>query len=84
MLVPTELDDISKDIPQLPLASLVGAEILQQRASKRSRVFPPSCAHALGETMRIVQSVHPRDKETDRGIVVQRVALGMRRWGRSH
>ena len=84
MLVPTELDDISKDVPQLPLASLVGAEIFQEWASKRGRVIPPSCTHALGETMRTIQSVHPRDKKSDRGIVVQRITLGMRRRGRSH
>ena len=84
MLIPTELDDVSKDVPQLPLASLVGAEILQEWASKRSRVIPPSCAHALRETMRTVQPIHPRDKETDRGVVVQGIALGMRRRGRSH
>jgi len=84
VLVPTKLDDVSKDIPQLPLAGLVGAEILQQRTPKRSRVFPPPCAHTLREPMGTVQSIHPGDEKTDRGIVVQRITLGMRRGGRSH
>ena len=84
MLIPTELDDIAKDIPQLPLASLVGAEIFQQWASKGSRVIPPSCAHALMEPMGTIQSVHPGDNESNGGIVVQGITLRMRGWGRSH
>ena len=71
MLVPAELDDVSKDIPQFPLASFVGAKILQQRAPKRSGIVPSSCAHALRESMRTIQPIHPRDKKSDRGIVVQ-------------
>ena len=80
VLIPTELDDVSKDIPQLPLSSLVRAEILQEGAPEGSRFFPPSCTHTLREPMRTVQPVHPGDEETNRGIIVQGITLGMRRW----
>lgn len=80
VLIPAKLDDISKDISQLPLASLVGAEILQKRASEGSRIIPSSCAHALRKSVRAIQSVHPGNEKTDRGIVVQGITLGMRGW----
>jgi len=80
VLISTELDDVSKDIPQLPLPGLVRAEILQEGAPEGSRFIPPSCTHTLGEPMRTVQPVHPGDKETNRGVIVQGITLGMRRW----
>jgi hypothetical protein len=84
VLIPAELDDVSKDIPQLPLASLVSAEVLQQRASKGSGIVPPPCAHSLREPMRTIQPIHSGNEDTNRGIVVQRITPGMRRRGRSH
>lgn len=55
ILTPTQLDEISGDTPQLPLTSLVGAEILQQRVSKRNRAIPPFCTRTLLE---LVGTVH--------------------------
>lgn len=84
VLIPAELDDVSKNIPQLPLASLVCAEVLQQWASKRSGIVSPSCAHSLRESMRTIQPIHSGDENTNRGIVVQRITLRMRRRSGSH
>lgn len=80
VLISTELNDVSKDIPQLPLASLVRPEILQEGASEGGRFIPPSCTHTLRKPVGTVQPVHPGDKETNRGIIVQGITLGMRRW----
>ena len=80
VLITAELDNISKDIPQFPLASLVGAEILQERAAKGNRFIPPSRAHSLREPMRTIQAIHAGNKKTDGRVVVQGITLSMRRW----
>ena len=81
MLIATKLDDVSEDIPQFPLASLVGTEILQERASKGDGIVLPSSTHTLREHVRTIQTIHPRNEKADGGIVVQGVTLRMRRWG---